>query len=114
VKATHAGIREVLRTCGPLTSREVAAFFPASDHRNVSAMLSNMRRLATKQVYIARWTRDSETQRGYPSAVFALGARPCARKLAPFTNAERCSRWRARQALGRGVPNSVFALGAGA
>lgn len=108
MKVTHAGVRELLATVGPLTSHEVAEFFPDSRQQEVAAVLSTMRQLAKKQVQIVAWTRNSDVCKTYLRAVYALGDGPDARKPRPFNNAQRCARRRAKQALPR-VPNSVFA-----
>ena len=111
-RVSHAGIREALAACGPLTGRELGAFFQESSQQDVSAMISSMRRLAKKQVYVFRYERHAtDSTRDYLRAVYALGDKPDARKPRPMSNAERCKRHKVRKALPR-VPNSVFALAA--
>ena len=107
MKVSHPGVRQTLAACGPLTSREIAAFFPSSSHADVSAMISSMRRLATKQVYIHAWVRENDYGRDYLRAVYALGNERDAPKPRAMTNAERCRRHKARRALPRAA-NSVF------
>jgi hypothetical protein len=111
MKATHDSVREVLATVGPLTSREVAAFFPGVPHRHVAAILSTLRSAARKQVYVYGWTRDNGHGRTYLRAVHALGDLPDARKPAPLTNAQRCQRWKDKRAVPK-VANSVWTWGA--
>jgi hypothetical protein len=113
MKVTHAGVRDVLATVGPLLSHEVAEFFPGSTHQEVSAVLSTMRRAAKKQVRIVSWTRQTNVGKTYLRAVYALGDGPDARKPRAFNNAQKCARRRAKRALPR-VANSVFAWAGGA
>jgi hypothetical protein len=111
-RASHAAIRETLAACGPLTSRELMSFFPASSQQDIAGLLGSMRkRVAVRQVYIHSWTREADHARDYIRAVYALGDLPDARKPKPMSNAERCRRHKARKALPR-VPNSVFNLAA--
>lgn len=110
MKVTHQGVREVLATVGPLTSREIAEFFPDSRPENVGAVINTMRTLATKQVHICGWTRDNGHGKTYLRAIYALGDRRDSLKPAPFSNAERCERKRAKAR--RPKINSVWALGA--
>lgn len=110
-RVSHAGIREALAACGPLTGRELCAFFPGSTQQDVSAMVSSLRRLATPQVHIHSWVREADYSRDYIRAVYALGAGRDAPKPKPMSNAERCKRHKARKALPR-VANSVFNLAA--
>lgn len=107
MKASHATIRETLEACGPLTSREIHQFFPASSQQDVSAMISTMRHLATQQVYIHSWVRENDYGKDYLRAVYALGAKPDARKPRKLTNAERCRRHKQRRAIPKAA-NSVF------
>lgn len=108
MKVTHAGVRETLATVGPLTSREVAAFFPGSRHQDAAAVISSMRRLATKQVYVHSWVRENDAGRDYLRAVYALGDQRDAPKPRKLSNAERCRRWKAKWAVPRHA-SSVFA-----
>lgn len=112
MKLTYQAIREILADVGPMTSADVAAFFPLSDHKDVSSMINRMRRAATKRVYIRGWTYDSSGTRRYPCAVYALGDKADATKPKPLTNAERCLRYRAKTGRAPGMVNSVWALGA--
>ena len=107
MRVTHQGVREVLSTVGPLTSREVAEFFPDSLPENVGAVINTMRTLAKKQVYICGWTRDNGHGKTYLRAIYALGDKRDSPKPAPFTNAERCVRKRAK-ARRPHAPRSVF------
>lgn len=107
MKASMPAIRETLGACGPLTSREILQFFPASSQQDVAGALGAMRRLATKQVYIHSWVRESDFGKDYLRAVYALGDKPDARKPRKLTNAERCRRWKAKRAIPK-VANSVF------
>ena len=100
MKATAQGVRDLLEQVGPLTTLEIAAFFPDTRYQDVAAILSNMRkRLATKRVYICEWTRDIGQGKSYLRPVYALGSRPDARKPPAVTNAEKCKRWKAKQRI---------------
>lgn len=119
MRVSHQGVRDTLAACGPLTSAEVAAFFPASPHRDVAAVLSTMRAAARKQVHIVEWTRDVHAQRAQPRPVYALGDGPDAPRPAPQPLAEIARRYRDKRRIGkqvsrgpRKIPNSVWALGA--
>lgn len=111
MKATHQSVRETLAACGPLTSHDVASFFPESTHQAVAGILSRMRRLAVRQAYVQTWTRERQKSKEYLRPVYALGDSPDAKKPAKLTNAQCCRRWKAKQALGRGVVSSVWQLG---
>ena len=106
MKLTHDNVRDLLADVGPLTSREVAEFFPEASHWNVSSALSALRRARNKQVYIKTWRRALEGNREHIRAVYALGSRPDARKPPPVSNAEKCKRWKAKQRIP--VCNSVW------
>ena len=107
MKATSQGVRDLLGHVGPLTTAEVAQFFPDTRYQDVAAILSNMRkRLVTKRVYICQWTRDIGQGKSYLRPVYALGSRPDARKPPPVSNAEKCKRWKAKQRIP--VCNSVW------
>jgi hypothetical protein len=110
MKATNEAIREVLATVGPMTSAEIHAFFPDSTIRDVSSALGNMRiALAVKRVYICEWTKESVYGgKLYPRPVYALGAKPDARKPKNLTNAEKLRRSRAKNKIPK--INSVWAL----
>ena len=115
MKATHAAVRDVLATAGPLTGTEIASYFPASERRNVSAIISTMRHdMAVRQIHITRWVREVEGEMLYLRAVYKLGSGRDIGKPPALTNAERGRRYRARLAMpkvaARTVPNSVWAL----
>lgn len=110
MKVSHASMRELLATVGPLTTAEAAAFFPGSSAQNVAAVLSTMRTGAHKQVYIAEWTRDNGHGKEYLRAVYALGDKPDARKPRRISNAESCKRWKAKRAIPK-VANSIWNWG---
>ena len=110
MKLTHDNVRELLADVGPLTSREVAEFFPETSHWNVSSALSALRKARNKQVYIKTWRRNLEGNREHIRAVYALGDKPDAKQPRALTNAERCQRRRNKQRIPK--VNSVWALGA--
>ena len=106
-KPTFAGIRDILRQCGPLTSQELAEFFPGVDHHIVSSNISAMRKsVVTKQLYIKAWTMEGVGRR-YPRPVYDLGDKRDAPKPKPVSQAERCRRYRQRMKPPK-VANSVF------
>lgn len=114
MKVTHQGVRDTIATCGPLTSAEVALFFPGSTHRDVAAVMSTMRNAARKQLYIAAWTCDADQQKAQPRPVYDLGDKPCAKRPPPQSEYEITKRYRAKQRIGRPaehVPRSVWDLG---
>jgi hypothetical protein len=108
MKLTHEAVRDVLRTVGPMTSRELTSFFPGVPQRHVAAALSTMRTLAVQQVRICAWVREADYQRCYLRAVYELGTGRDAPKPPPLTNIERVRRYKAKRAIGRGVPASVW------
>lgn len=116
MKVSHAAVLDVLAKVGPLTSREIAEFFPGVSHENVSAVVSTLRNLATPRVYICAWTRDNGHGKTYLRAVYAIGDEPEARKPRPLSNRERCARHRAkrRPTAAAGTPNSVWTWRPGA
>ena len=80
MKLSYSTVREVLQTCGPLTMREVAVYFPDVPYQSVGSVLSAMRRkVAAKQIYIHSWTREG-IGRTYLRAVYALGKKKDAPK----------------------------------
>ena len=99
MKLTHDNVRELLADVGPLTSRELAEFFPEATQWNVSSSLSSMRRARNKCVYIKEWKRSLEDSREHIRAVYALGDKPDARRPRSLTNAEKCGRWRDKQRI---------------
>jgi len=108
VDLSHAAVRDLLRTIGPMTSAELLKFFPGRSLRDVSSSLGKMRGLARPQVRIHDWVREADGQKCYLRAVYALGSGRDAPKPPTFTNAERTRRYKAKRALGRGVPASVW------
>jgi len=112
MKLTHENVRSVL-AAQPMTGREAAAFFPGHRHQDVAAVISTLRHLATPQVYVKAWTRDTSGTKTYLRAVYALGNKRDARKPAPLGYAERSARLRARRKppMAPGTPNSVWQLG---
>lgn len=106
IRATHASVLEVLATVGPLTSREVAAFFPDSTHQDVSAILSSLRTAARRRVHVQAWTRDNGHGKVTLRRVYALGDAPDAPAPARMSNAEVTRRYRARRRVPR--VNSVW------
>lgn len=106
MKLTHANVRDLLADVGPLTSREVAEFFPESTHWNVSSALSALRRARNKQVYIKTWRRNLEGNREHLRPVYALGDKLDTRQPKALTNAEKCRRWKAKQRVPK--VNSVW------
>lgn len=110
MNVSHAAMRELLASVGPLTTTEAAEFFPDSSMRNVSAVMSTMRTGVRKQVYIVAWTRDNGHGKEYLRAVYALGDKPDARKPRRISNAESCKRWKAKRAIPK-VANSIWNWG---
>jgi hypothetical protein len=106
VKISHQGVRDLLASVGPLTTREIAEFFPDSSHQNVAATMLSMRKAAKPTVHVSEWTRDNGYGKTYLRAVYALGNAPNARKPKIYTNAERCARKRAKRKIPKA--NSVF------
>ena len=107
-KLTHDGVRAILRDVGPLTSAEIAEFFPSDSHRNVSSALRKMRLAAIKQIYIHRWTRDIDRGKPVLRAVYCLGGRPDAKRPEPITGKEASQRYRDKKRLPLNA-SSVFA-----
>ncbi len=105
---SHAAVRDLLRTIGPMTSAELLTFFPGRCLRDVSSALGKMRGLARPQVRIHAWVREADGQRFYLRPVYAIGTARDAPKPEPISNAERVRRYKAKMALGRGVPTSVW------
>jgi hypothetical protein len=119
VNPSYEAIRQVLKEFGPMTSSEVQAVLHGARLADVSSILSRMRRLARKQVYIKEWVYESDAGgRHYPRAVYALGNRRCAPKPSPKTECQRSRDRRVRERVRKEVtkviihrvPNSVFAL----
>lgn len=111
MKVTHHGVLVTLEACGPLTSAEVAEFFPASLHRDVAAALSSMRTAARKRVHISGWTHDVDGQTTHPRAIYALGDLPDAPRPPKQPHKEIRARYRAKLARGKArAPRSVFEL----
>ena len=108
MKPCFANIRDILHHCGPLTMRDIAAFFPGYPYRVTSSFLAAMRlTVVTKQVYIYSWTREGIGRR-YPRPVYALGNKPDAGKPKPIAHSKRAKEYRARRAIQKNVANSVF------
>lgn len=105
---THAAVRDLLRTIGPMTSQELTTFFPGTTQRHVAAVVSSMRSAVRRQVRIHAWVREADGQRSYLRPVYAIGTGRDAPKPEPITNAERVRRYKAKMALGRGAPTSVW------
>lgn len=111
MKVTHKGVLVTLEACGPLTSAEVAEFFPGSLHRDVAAALSSMRTAVRKRVYISGWTRDVDGTKAQSRAIYALGDQPDAPRPPNQPNKVVVARYRAKRARGKPrAPRSVFEL----
>jgi hypothetical protein len=113
MKATHAGVLEVLTTVGPLTSREVAEFFPSSSHEDVAAVLSSMRTAARKRVYVQAWTRDNGHGKCVLRRIYAAGDQPDVKAPPRMPRKEITRRYRERNRLPK-VANSIWAWRPGA
>lgn len=112
MKLTRENIRGVLSFAAPLTTREIASFFPDFTHEDVASAVISMRKAAVKQVYIQSWTRDNGYGKTYLRAQYAIGDLPDARKPRIFSNKEVLQRRRDRlKSLRPGelAANSVFA-----
>lgn len=110
-KVTHHGVAVTLEACGPLTSAEVAEFFPGSPHRDVASVLSSMRTAARKRVYISGWTHDATGQTTHPRAIYALGDQPDAPRPPKQPHKQVRARYRAKLARAKPrAPRSVFEL----
>lgn len=108
MKPSFAGIRDIVRHCGPLTMREIAQFYPDLHYRDVAKYIAAMRTcVVTKQLYIQSWTMDGIGRR-YPRPVYALGDRRDAPKPRPVSASERAQKYRQRFKVPK-VANSVFA-----
>lgn len=108
MKPSFAGIRDILRQCGPLTMREIAQFYPGLDYHDVAKYIAAMRTcVVTKQLYIQSWTMDG-VGRCYPRPVYALGSRRDAAKPKPVSASERAKKYRLSRKLPKAA-NSVFA-----
>jgi hypothetical protein len=109
VKPTHPAIRDVLARCGPLTSADLAEFFPGPmAQRDVASMLGKMRRAKVKLVYIQSWEMHRPGEKSTPRPVYALGDKPDANPPRKQSAASACARYRAKQKVR--APNSVFQL----
>ena len=106
-KATRAAVLGILATCGPLTSAAVAEFFPGDTHRNVAAVISTLRRLSPKKVYISSWVKEVLLERMCSRAVYSVGSARDAMRHATFSAADRSRRKRLKQQAQR-APNSVW------
>lgn len=107
MKPTFAGIRDILRHCGPLTMRDIAQFYPGVDYHDVAKYIAAMRTcVVTKQLYIQSWTMEGYGRR-YPRPVYALGDKPDARKPKPVSASERAKQYRQRRKVPQAA-NSVF------
>lgn len=73
----------------PMTKAEICRRLELT-HDQVSNVLSRLRR--TKRIYIAEYTRHAVWQRMYLRAVYAVGSKPDAPKMAALTPSERSSR----------------------
>lgn len=109
MKVTHQGVRDTLAACGPLTSAEVAEFFPGSLHRDVAAVLSTMRKAACKQIYVQHYTHEVHGETAHPRAVYVLGNHPDAPKPARQPKKVIRARYRAKVVKPH-APSSVFEL----
>lgn len=107
MKPSFAGIRDILRHCGPLTMREIAEFYPGLDYHDVAKYISAMRTcVVTKQLYIQSWTMEGVGRR-YPRPVYALGDKRDATKPKPVSDSERAQKYRQSRKLPKAA-NSVF------
>jgi hypothetical protein len=112
MKVTNQGVRDLLATVGPLTTREIAEFFPGSSHQNVAAVMRSLLNAARPTIHVSAWTRDNGYGKTYLRAIYSLGSGTNARKPRPFTNAEKCARRRAKYQIPTTAANSVFAWAA--
>lgn len=108
MKPSFAAIRDILRHCGPLTMRDIAAFYPHLHYRDVSKYLAAMRGcVVTKQLYIQSWTMEGYG-RHYPRPVYALGDKRDAPKPKPISDSDRAKKYRQSRKLPKAA-SSVFA-----
>lgn len=116
---SYEAVRKVLRENGPMTAVEVWQMLRSERKADVSSILSRMRSLVVKQVYIRNYVYHVDgAGRRYPRAVYALGNRRCAKKPKPVGETERSRQRRMRERERRQhvrdvvsrVPNSVFNL----
>lgn len=109
---TANNLRGVLAACGPVTSADVAAFFPDYPRRDVASALSRLCGAKRKTVRIASWEIPPDNRRQCPVPHYALGSGPCAKRPGHEHRTVIEKRWRQRQAIPR-VPCSVWAYAEG-
>jgi hypothetical protein len=95
MKVTNQGVRDLLATVGPLTTREIAE-------------MRSLLNAARPTIHVSAWTRDNGYGKTYLRAIYSLGSGTNARKPRPFTNAEKCARRRAKYQIPTTAANSVF------
>jgi hypothetical protein len=103
-------VKECLKTCGPLSSKEVALFFKDTTHQNVAAILSRLRRQTHKAVHIQSWEEAITPTGKRWSAVYALGNNKDAKRPRNLNCSERSKRYRDKQKVPN-IPNSVWQWG---
>lgn len=110
--STVEKVVKVLQEEGPMTRIEICRRI-GMDRMLVSAVLSRMSKptkTIPKRMYIAGWTNDSEGQRNYPRAIYALGDEEDVKYRPKETIKEKRRRWRSEERK-RMTMNSVFNLG---
>lgn len=108
---TSTKILEIVTEYGPMTRHEVCAHL-GIDRAHVSAIITRMTKdtpVAGKRLYVESYVYDSEGQKRYPRAVYAVGNKPDAKRPKPDTKETR--RRYLANVRKKMTCNSVFNLG---
>ncbi|CAB5220272.1 hypothetical protein UFOVP236_15 [uncultured Caudovirales phage] len=107
---TATAILVSLKNFGPMTRKEMCDHL-GLDRMNVSAIMTRLTKrtqLAGKRIYIKAYVYDSEGERRYPRAIYALGDKPDVKK--PKSNPKENKRRYLAGLQMRYKTNSVFNL----
>lgn len=108
---TSTKILKIISEYGPMTRQEVCVHLD-TDRMYVSAIITRMTKdtpKAGKRLYVESYVYDSEGQKRYPRAVYAVGNKPDAKRPKP-DHKETRRRYLANVRK-RMTGNSVFNLG---
>lgn len=103
-------ITKAIEENGPMTTMQLCIELDKTRYE-VASVISRMRKdhpTMPQRLYIVRWTKYDDTGRDYPRAVYALGAKPDAKKPRKQPRKVIAKRWRDTRSK---KVNSVFQLG---
>lgn len=110
MRLSYQNVRELLRTDGPMTSIDVARYFPQCPRASVCSVISHLLRQPVRTIHIDSFTRDDITGglKRHLRAVYAYGDKPNARRPPRLTYTEISRKQRETRDVHKRVATSIW------